>query len=124
MHILPGAGNDNLKEGLHSFKSWVADTRHKSSWTVWQVGRYTVKHGQDPWAVELLVHTIEETTSSHMGSGNAARAPAGSLTPLSRKAQWGVVESPVHTREATGAVGSKVHTLGPTLKLLRMLLQK
>ena len=112
VHILPWVGKDNLKEGLHSFKTWVADTRHKSSWTVWQFGRSMVNHGQDQWAVELLVHTIEGITSFHLGSGNVAQAPAGSLTPLSWTAQWGVEESPVRTRGATGAVELKVHTLG------------
>ena len=124
VHILPWVGKDNLKEGLHSFKTLVADTRHKSSWTVWQFGRSMVNHGQDLWAVELLVHTVEEITSFHLGSGNAAQAPAGSLTPLSRKAQWGVVGSLVCTRGATEAVELRVRTLGLTLKLLRKFLQK
>ena len=74
MHILPGVGIDNLKEGLHKFKCWVADNRHKSSWTGWQVGRaMTVllrNHGRDLWAVELLVHT-----SFHLESVNAAHGP-------------------------------------------------
>ena len=77
------------------------------SLAIWEI------HGES-WTrpVELLVHTIEGITSFHLGSGNVAQAPAGSLTPLSWTAQWGVEESPVRTRGATGAVELKVRTLG------------
>ena len=58
-----------------------------------------VKLGKDLWAVLLMVHTKEEITSSHRGSGTAAQAPTWSLT---RIAQWGVVESPVRMRGLPG----------------------